>query len=98
MGLRSGLFFTAAGIAALSSSAARADTDLGPTAATKTVTASLVLKVRNPDALEAYVAATQDPYSWQYHRFLSVNEFVNRSRRAITISRIKNYLAKSASR
>ena len=35
--------------------------DLGPTAAAQTVTASLVLKVRHPEALEAFVALTQIP-------------------------------------
>jgi subtilase family serine protease len=53
-------------------------TDLGPTAATQTVTASLILKVRDPNALERYVASTQDPNDHNYHRFLSLNDFVNR--------------------
>src|SRR5512140_344094 len=48
--------------------------DLGATPAAQTVTASLVLKVRNPAALEAFVAQTQEPGP-NYHRFLSVNEF-----------------------
>lgn len=48
--------------------------DLGATPAAQTVTASLVLKVRNPDALEAFVAQSQEPGP-NYHRFLSVNEF-----------------------
>ena len=49
--------------------------DLGPTNASQTVTASLVLKVRHPDLLEAYVASTQDPNSPSYHRFLSLPSF-----------------------
>jgi kumamolisin len=52
------------------------DQDLGPTNGTQIVTASLVLNVRNLDALESYVAATQDPNSRSYHQFLSVAEFV----------------------
>ena len=52
------------------------DQDLGPTAGTQMVTASLVLNVRNLDALESYVASTQDPNSRSYHQFLSVPEFV----------------------
>jgi subtilase family serine protease len=50
--------------------------DLGPTNASQTVTASLVLKVEHPDLLEEYVASTQDPKSPSYHRFLSLPSFV----------------------
>jgi subtilase family serine protease len=49
--------------------------DMGPTAASTTVTASLILKVRFPDLLEAYVASTQDVNSPFFHRFLSVQAF-----------------------
>jgi len=52
--------------------------DLGPSAATDTITTSLVLKVRNPDALENFVALTQEPGLPTYHRFLSVQEFADR--------------------
>ena len=65
--------------------------DLGPTAAAATVSASLVLKVRHPEELEAFVESTQDPRSFRYHRFLSLNEFVDRfapdSRDIATITR-----------
>jgi kumamolisin len=67
--------------------------DLGPTAATQTITVSLVLKVKHPEALEAFVAATQDPGSSSFHRFLSVREFADRfapSQAEIAI--IKHYL------
>lgn len=50
-------------------------TDLGPTAATDTITVSLVLKVKHPEQLEAFVAATQEPGSPAYHKFLSTAEF-----------------------
>jgi kumamolisin len=50
--------------------------DLGPTATSQVVTASLVLKVQHPNLLEAYVASTEDPASPFYHRFLSLPEFV----------------------
>jgi kumamolisin len=50
--------------------------DLGPSSASQTVTASLVLKVQNPNLLETYVASTQDPSSPFYHRFLSLPSFV----------------------
>ena len=51
--------------------------DIGPTNASQTVTASLVLKARHPELLEAYVASTQDPNSPSYHRFLSLPGFVS---------------------
>ncbi len=50
--------------------------DLGPTNASQTVTASLVLKVHHPELLEDYVTSTQDPNSPSYHRFLSLPSFV----------------------
>ncbi|HVC21698.1 MAG TPA: S53 family peptidase [Vicinamibacterales bacterium] len=68
--------------------------DLGPTAASALVTASLVLKVRNPSALEADVEATQTPGTPGFRRFLSVPEFVQRfapSQQDISI--ITQYLA-----
>ena len=48
--------------------------DLGPTAAVETVSASLVLKVRNPEALETFVALTEDPNLPLFHRFLSLRD------------------------
>jgi subtilase family serine protease len=62
-----------AGAAPLSPAA----TDLGPTAAGDTVTVSLVLKVKHPEALEAFVALSQEPLSPTYHRFLSTREFAD---------------------
>src|ERR1041385_5537022 len=66
---------------AFAPTAARADTDgslqdLGPTASSDVVTATLVLKVRKPDLLEVYDRLVQDPNAPLYHQFLSVNEFV----------------------
>src|SRR5262249_20265950 len=49
--------------------------DIGPTAASQTVSASIILKVRNPDLLERFVALTQE-IGPTYHRFLSVRQFV----------------------
>ena len=66
--------------------------DLGATPAAQTVTASLVLKVRNPDALEAFVAQTQEPGPG-FHKFLSVREFTNRfAPSASDISSITRFL------
>jgi kumamolisin len=50
--------------------------DLGPTAASQTVTASIILKVPNTALLEAYVSSTQQPFLPTYHRFLSLPTFV----------------------
>ncbi|HEX3766227.1 MAG TPA: S53 family serine peptidase [Kofleriaceae bacterium] len=54
-----------------------AATDLGPTPAADTVTVSLVLKIQHPEALEAFVALSQEPLLPTYHRFLSVNQFAD---------------------
>ncbi|MFT3697518.1 MAG: S53 family serine peptidase [Kofleriaceae bacterium] len=73
---------------------ANADTDVGATASTETVSGSLVLKVQHPELLEAYVASTQTPISFTYHQWLSVNEFATLfapSQR--DINTIKSYLA-----
>ena len=52
--------------------------DLGPSAPAQIVSASVILKVRHPDQLEALVADTQDPHSPRYHDFLSLDAFVDR--------------------
>jgi subtilase family serine protease len=49
--------------------------DVGATPAAETVTASLILKVRNLDALETFVALSQEPALPTFHKFLSVREF-----------------------
>src|ERR1700759_1357012 len=49
--------------------------DLGATPAATAVTSSIILKVRNPDLLETFVALSQEPLLPTYHKFLSVNEF-----------------------
>ena len=67
--------------------------DLGPTNGTQIVTTSFVLKVRNLDALESYVASTQNPNSGSYHRFLSLPEFVqNFAPGSEQISAVTQYL------
>lgn len=55
--------------------AAQETQDLGPTAAAQNITVSLVLKVKHPDLLEAFVAASQEPFSPIFHRFLSLRDF-----------------------
>ncbi|MDE3155266.1 MAG: peptidase S53 [Acidobacteriota bacterium] len=52
--------------------------DMGATPAATPITVSLILKVRNANGLEAFVAATQTPGSPAFRRFLSLNDFVQR--------------------
>src|SRR5487761_2547549 len=61
--------------------------DLGATAPTVTETVSLILKIRNAEQLDEFIAASVDPESGQYHRFLSVDQF--RSRYAPSARQIK---------
>jgi len=73
------------GLAALVSPATAAPTlrphaqaqDLGPAAASDSVTASLVLKVKAPEALEALAALQQTPGLPFYHQFLSTRDFAD---------------------
>lgn len=68
--------------------------DLGPSPAAETITVSLVLKVKNIDALERFVAQSQEPGSSAYHRFLSVREFADRfAPSQVEIALIRRFLA-----
>jgi subtilase family serine protease len=49
--------------------------DLGPSDGSATVTASIILKVRNQAQLEQYIKDTVTPGSPNYRKFLSVSEF-----------------------
>jgi len=51
--------------------------DVGPSPAADTISASIILKVRNPDLLDAFVALSQEPLLPTYHRFLSVDQFAD---------------------
>ncbi len=42
------------------------------------ITTAIILNVTNPQGLENFVALTSTPGSPQYHRFLNVNQFVQR--------------------
>ena len=69
--------------------------DMGATPASTPISVSLVLKVRNPDALEALVAATQDSGSPAFRQFLSLNDFVRRFAPSWgDIATITHYLAR----
>ena len=48
------------------------------TAPATNITTSIILNVTNPQGLEDFVALTSTPGSPQYHRFLNVNQFVQR--------------------
>lgn len=69
------LIVATAAPAALAGRSGAAPQDLGATAADATQTVSIVLKLRHADELDAYIAATVDPDSPLYHRFLSVEQF-----------------------
>jgi subtilase family serine protease len=64
----------ASGAATAASSLAQ-PMDLGATPADAVQTVSLVLKIRNPDQLERYIAATVDPDNPLFRRFLTVEQF-----------------------
>ncbi|WP_067849243.1 S53 family peptidase [Alicyclobacillus mali (ex Roth et al. 2021)] len=49
--------------------------DLGPANASQTVTASVILHVQNPTALQNYIQQTETPGSAQYHKFLTTSQF-----------------------
>jgi subtilase family serine protease len=61
--------------AALAGAPAAAPQDLGATAPATTETVSIILKLRNPGLLDEFIAASVDPRSPLYHRFLSVDQF-----------------------
>src|SRR3984893_10063786 len=65
----------AASIFSATIAAKEAQQEMGPAASEAQQTVSIILKVRDQDALDNYVTATVDPHSPFYHRFLSVNEF-----------------------
>jgi kumamolisin len=64
-----------------------ADTqDAGPTASSTEITTSIILNVTDPQGLQRFVYDTTTPGSFNYHRFLNVEQFVQRfapSNRAI---------------
>lgn len=61
--------------AALAGRPGAAPQDLGATAADATQTVSIILKLRHADELDAFIAATVDPDSPLYHRFLTTEQF-----------------------
>ncbi len=74
----SGLF---AGVLCLSGSVQASQTpaqDLGATSSSATQTVSIVLQLRNQDALTSFISETVDPTSPRYHQFLSVQDFASR--------------------
>ncbi|MGZ4134994.1 MAG: S53 family peptidase [Tumebacillaceae bacterium] len=68
--------------------------DLGPSAASETITATFVLKIHNEQDLANYIQETVTPGSSHYHKYLSVNQF--RSHYAPSngdINKVIHYLA-----
>ncbi|MDE2082550.1 MAG: S8/S53 family peptidase [Burkholderiales bacterium] len=68
----------AASSLALAERPGAAPQDMGATPAATTMTVSIVLKVRDPEALDEFIADTVNPDSGRYHRFLSVQQFRQR--------------------
>lgn len=67
--------------------------DLGTTPDATPITISIILKLQNADNLDEFIAATVDPDSKRYHKFLNVEQF--RSRYAPSngqIHRVTRYL------
>ena len=52
--------------------------DAGTTASSTLVTTSIILNVTSIQALEGFVAQTTTPGNPNFHRFLTVNQFVQR--------------------
>lgn len=50
--------------------------DLGPSAQSNVVTASVIFKVHNQDGLQKYIQSTVTPGDVNYHQFLSVDQFI----------------------
>lgn len=67
--------------------------DMGATPAATTMTVSIILKLQNADELDAFIAASVDPRSNRYHKFLNVNQFRARYAPSIgQIERVTHYL------
>lgn len=74
-------------------------TDLGPANANQPTHVTLVLKLRDEAALQAYIRQTVTPGSAQYHRFLSTAEFASRyGATAAQIAKVQAFLAKNGLR
>jgi subtilase family serine protease len=68
--------------------------DLGDTNPTDVVSVSVIFKAQPMEQLEAFVQSTQDPWSPQYHHFLSVNQFARAfAPSQSAIARVSAYLA-----
>ena len=59
-------------------SSAAAPQDMGVSAAATSFTVSIILKVRDPEDLDEFIANSVDPESPRYHRFLTTEQFRNR--------------------
>ena len=49
--------------------------DMGATPDATPITVSIILKLQNAEDLDAFIAASVDPGSNRYHKFLNVNQF-----------------------
>jgi kumamolisin len=70
-------------------------TDLGPSAASQVINATVVLKIHNQADLEKYIQDTVTPGNSRYHKYLSVDQFRQRYAPPTEgINAVINYLAK----
>ncbi len=68
--------------------------DLGSTDPTQVVSVSIIFKASPLGELEAFVQSTQEPWSPNYHRFLSVSQFARLfAPSSHDIARVSSYLA-----
>ncbi len=79
--------------ASYAASKAAAPQDLGMAAAAMPFTVSIILKVRDPERLDEFIADSVNPDSPRYHHFLSTEQFRNRfSPSSGQIKRVTGYL------
>ena len=73
-----GLGILATQTTAIAGSRGQAPLDMGAAAPSTAFTVSIILKVRDADGLDDFIAGSVDPQSPRYHRFLTVEQFRNR--------------------
>ncbi|SIS83796.1 S53 family peptidase [Alicyclobacillus vulcanalis] len=67
--------------------------DMGPASGSQTVTASIILRVQNPTALQNYIQETETPGSPLYHKFLTTAQFAQQyAPSAATLQQIEQEL------
>lgn len=79
--------------AAVAASPRFAPLDQGAASPSTSLTVSIILKVRDPQSLDRFIASSVDPQSPRYHKFLTVEQFRDRfAPRRGDVRRITDYL------